>query len=115
MVVSPTPSTTVKVTTPLVPEEPLAAEIVELPPLFAKVTVIPETGLPLASLRVTVIVVLVTASAAKDVALVLTVDRLAETLAWAIRAVAIIANATRQKMPVLAVMHHPSSLAKESE
>jgi hypothetical protein len=71
----------VKVTTPLVPEGPLAAEIVELPPLFAKVTVFPETGAPLPSLSVTVIVVLVTSSAVKDVALALTVDRLAETLA----------------------------------
>jgi hypothetical protein len=71
---SATVSFTVNVTTPLAVEVPLAAEIVELPPLFASVTVLPLTKLLLASLSVTVMVEVVEPSATTDVGLALTVE-----------------------------------------
>jgi hypothetical protein len=67
-------SFTVKVTTPLELDAPLAAEIVELPLPAASVTVLPLTGLLPASSSVTVIVEVVEPSAATDVGLALTVD-----------------------------------------
>jgi hypothetical protein len=53
---------TVNVTTPLAFDVPDAAEITELPPLSASVTVLPDTGLPLASFKVTVTVEVATPS-----------------------------------------------------
>ena len=69
-----------KATTPLASELPLAAERVELPPLLASVTVLPWTGLPLASLSVMVIVEEALPLAATAVGLALTVDWAAETV-----------------------------------
>ena len=65
-----------KVTTPLRSEVPDAAEIVELPPAWPRVTVLPETGLPAASFNVTVTV---------EVAVLLSrrLVGLAETVDWA--------------------------------
>ena len=66
---------TVKVTTPEPSEAPEAAEIVSVAPrLEARVTVLPETGLELASLSVTVIVEVVLPSATTEAGLALTVD-----------------------------------------
>src|SRR6185369_13571812 len=70
-------SFTVKVTTPLAFERPLAAEIVELPAPCDRVTVLPLTGWLFASLRVTVIVEVVEPSAVTEVGLALTVDLVA--------------------------------------
>jgi len=67
-------SLTVNVTTPLVLEAPLAAEIIELPVPAARVTVLPLTGLLLPSLSVTVIVEAVEPSATTDAGLAATVD-----------------------------------------
>jgi hypothetical protein len=64
----------VKVTTPVALDEPLAAEIVELPLPAVSVTVLPLTGLLFASIRVTVIVEVVVPSAITDVGFALTVD-----------------------------------------
>ena len=65
---------TVKVTTPLLLEGPLAAEIVELPLAAARDTVSPTTGLLLPSKSVTVIVEAVAPSAGTDVGLAVTVE-----------------------------------------
>ena len=65
---------TVKLTTPLVFEAPLAAEIVELPLPALSVTVLPLTGLLFASLSVTVMVEDVEPSATTEVGLALTVE-----------------------------------------
>jgi len=67
---------TVKVTTPEALEVPDAAEIVGLPEpeVFASVTVLPETGLPCASARVTVMVEVVVPSAATEPGEAFTVD-----------------------------------------
>ena len=65
---------TVNVTTPLAFDAPLAAEITELPPLFASVTVLPDTGFPFASFSVTVIVELVLPFAVTLDGLAATVD-----------------------------------------
>ena len=70
-------SLTVKVTTPFVSEGPLAAEIVELPPFLASVTVLPLTRLLFESLSVTVIVDVVDPSATTEVGLALTVELVA--------------------------------------
>src|SRR5579859_6301102 len=59
---------------PVASEGPLAAEIVELPPLLASVTVLPETGLLWASRSVTVIVAVLVALAVTEVGLALTVE-----------------------------------------
>jgi hypothetical protein len=67
-------SFTVKVTTPLALEEPLAAETVELPAPCASVTVFPPIARLLASLSVTVIVEVVVPSAVTEGGLALTVD-----------------------------------------
>ena len=56
MVVSATVSLTVKVAWPDALVVPLTVVIVEDPPLFASVTVLPETALPLTSFSVTVTV-----------------------------------------------------------
>ena len=66
---------TVKVTTPEPSEAPEAAEMVSVAPrLEASVTVLPETGLEFASLRVTVIVEVLTPSDSTEVGLATTVD-----------------------------------------
>jgi hypothetical protein len=65
---------TVKVTTPLELDGPLAAEIVECPEPWASVTVLPLTGLLLASFSVTVIVEGVEPSAAIEIGLAVTVE-----------------------------------------
>jgi hypothetical protein len=65
---------TVNVTTPVAVDEPLAAEIVELPLPAVRDTALPVTGLPPASFRVTVIVEVVAPSARTDVGLAVTVD-----------------------------------------
>jgi hypothetical protein len=72
-------SFTVKVTTPLALEAPEAAEMVELPVPWPRVTVLPDTGLLLASLSVTVMVEVVTPSAVTDVGLADTVECEADT------------------------------------
>ena len=77
MTVSAFVSFTVKVTTPLAFEGPLAAEIVELPVPCERVTVLPLTGWLFASIRVTVIVEVVEPSAVTEVGLALTVDLVA--------------------------------------
>jgi hypothetical protein len=69
----------VKVTTPLELDEPLAAEMVELPLPWDKVTVFPLTGLLFPSLSVTVIVEVVVPSATIEVGLAFTVEVLALT------------------------------------
>ncbi len=62
-----------KVTTPLALEGPLAAEMMELPPLGLNVTVSPATGVSVASSNVTVIVDVVP-SAVTVVGLAVTVE-----------------------------------------
>ena len=74
MTVSALVSLTVRVTTPLALDAPLAAEIVELPLPALSVTVLPLTGLLFASLRVTVMVEDVDPSATTEVGLALTVE-----------------------------------------
>ena len=74
MVDSATASLTVKVAWPFVAVVPVTVVIVELPPLLASVTVLPLTGLLLASLSVTVIVEVVELSAGTEVGFALTVD-----------------------------------------
>src|SRR6478609_9068358 len=72
---------TVKVTTPealLLPEGALMVGAPG-PEVFARLTVLPDTGLPLASFRVTVIVEVVLPSAMTEVGDALTVDCAAET------------------------------------
>ena len=72
---------TVKVTTPealLAPEGALMVGVPG-PEVFARLTVLPATGLPLASFRVTVIVEVVLPSAMTEVGDALTVDCAAET------------------------------------
>jgi hypothetical protein len=69
---------TVNVTTPSAELDPDAGLIVAAP-VCARVTVFPETGLPCASKRVTVIVDVATPSAAKEVGNAETVDCAAET------------------------------------
>jgi len=64
----------VKVTTPLTFDGPLAAEMMELPPFLASVTVLPLTRLLFASLSVTVMVEVVEPSATTEVGLALTVE-----------------------------------------
>jgi hypothetical protein len=49
-------SVAVKVTTPLALEGPLAAEMIELSDPLLNVTVLPDTGLPAPSFKVTVMV-----------------------------------------------------------
>src|SRR5205814_1094674 len=75
-----TVSLTVKVTTPLALEDPLAAEIVELPLPAVSETVLPLTGLLFASLSVAVMVEVVAPSAATEAGLALRVDVLALTV-----------------------------------
>src|SRR6478609_9056100 len=72
---------TVKVTTPEALLLPEGALIVGAPgpEVFARLTVLPDTGLPLASFRVTVIVEVVLPSAMTEVGDALTVDCAAET------------------------------------
>ena len=66
---------TVKVTTPELLEDPEAADIVSFPLLLeASVTVLPETGLPWASFKVTVIVEVVEPSAVTEAGEAPTVD-----------------------------------------
>ena len=77
MTVSAFVSFTAKVTTPLAFDEPLAAEMVELPAPCARVTVLPLTGLLCASLIVTVIVEIVAPLAVTEVGLAVTVELLA--------------------------------------
>ena len=67
---------TVKVTTPLALDAPLAAEMVELPVPCDRLTVLPLTGLLFASSKVTVMVEVVEPSAVTEVGLALTVDLL---------------------------------------
>lgn len=74
MTVSALVSLTVKVTTPLAFEAPLAAEIVELPVPCDRVTVLPLTGLLFASSSVTVMVEVVEPSATTEVGLALAVE-----------------------------------------
>ena len=69
-----------KVTTPLRSEVPLAAEIVELPPAWPRVTVLPETGLPAESSSVTVIVEVAVLLSSTLVGLAETVDCAAVTV-----------------------------------
>jgi hypothetical protein len=64
----------VKVTTPAAVDEPLAAEIVELPLPAVSVTVLPLTGLLFTSKSVTVTVEVVDPSAGTEVGLAVTVD-----------------------------------------
>ena len=71
---------TVKVTTPVALDGPLAAEIVDVPLPSAKVTVLPLTGLLFPSRSVTVIVEVVEPSATTDVGLAVTVDVVALTV-----------------------------------
>ena len=68
-----------KVTTPLRSEGPDAALIVELPAPCARVTVLPETGLPFVSFKVTVTVEVVTPSSTWLVGLAETVEAAAVT------------------------------------
>ena len=68
-----------KVTTPLASDEPLAPEMTERPAPWPSVTVLPDTGLPLASLRVTVTVEVVDPSAVTELGLAETVDWAAVT------------------------------------
>ena len=67
-------SLTVKVTTPLALEGPDALEIVELPPAWPRVTVLPATGLLLRSFSVTVTVEVATPLSRTLVGLAETVD-----------------------------------------
>ncbi len=90
-------SFTVKVTTPLALEAPLAAEIVELPLPAVSVTVLPLTGLLFTSLSVTVIVEVVEPSATTDAGLAFTVDAAALT-APAVIAIAVL---TAEVSPLL--------------
>ena len=85
---------TVKVTTPLIPEGPLAAEMIELPPLLASVTVLPETARFAPSLSVTVIVEVATPLARTVVGLAVTVEfvaLIAVTMSVALAAVPVAA------------------------
>jgi hypothetical protein len=66
--VSATVFVTVKLTTPLASELPLAADMVEVALLSVRLTVLPDTGLLLASFKVTVIVDVVALSATTPVA-----------------------------------------------
>src|SRR5437667_298288 len=85
MVDSATVSVTVNVTTPLASEGPLAAEIVELPPLLDSVTVLPLARLLFASFSVTVIVENVEPLATTEVGLALTVALVAlAAAAWVV-------------------------------
>lgn len=87
---SATKSFTVNVTMPLMSEVPLAAEMVELPPLFARVTVLPETARFAPSLSVTVIVEVLTPLAKTVVGLAVTVEfaaLIASTVSVALAAV----------------------------
>src|SRR5205809_3825090 len=72
---SATVSVTVSVTTPFASDGPLAAEMIDEPPLFASVTVLPLTGLLLEFLSVTVMVDDVLPSAVTDAGLAATVGR----------------------------------------
>ena len=74
MVDSTAASLTVKVATPEALVTPETVVIVEEPPLFASVTVLPETGFDFASFSVTVIVEVVLPSARTDVGEAVTVD-----------------------------------------
>jgi len=67
-------SLTVNVTTPLAFDAPLGREIVEAPLLAASDTAFPLTGLPFASLRVTVTVDVEELSATKTPGTAMTVD-----------------------------------------
>ena len=69
-----TVSFTVKVTTPLTSEGPLAAEMVELPAPCARVTVLPLTARLLASLSMAVMVEVVAPSAVTEVGLAVTLE-----------------------------------------
>jgi putative transposon-encoded protein len=73
-------SVTVKVTTPLAFEGPDAAEITEAPEPAARVTVLPDTGLPAESFKVTVIVEIVAPSAVTLVGEAATVETVADTV-----------------------------------
>ena len=70
---------TVNVTTPFGPDRPLAAEITDLPAPWAKVTVLPATGAPPSSFRVTVTVEVVAPSAGTDAGETATSDSRADT------------------------------------
>jgi hypothetical protein len=72
-------SVTVKVTTPLELDGPLAAEIVECPVPWASVTVLPLIALPATSFSVTVIVEVEVPLACTEVGLAPTVELLALT------------------------------------
>jgi hypothetical protein len=74
-----TVSVTVNVTTPLAFEVPDAAEITELPEPAASVTALPDTGLPLASFNVTVMVEVVDPFAVTLVGEAETVETVADT------------------------------------
>ena len=74
MTISALVSFTVKVTTPLAFEGPLAAEMVELPVPWVNVTALPLAGLLFASSKVTVMFEVAEPSAAIDAGLALTVD-----------------------------------------
>ncbi|MCX5875356.1 MAG: hypothetical protein NT087_03470 [Deltaproteobacteria bacterium] len=68
-----------KVATPLAFDVPLAGEMVELPDPAVSDTVLPETGLPKLSFKVTVTVEVVVPSAVTDVGLAVTVEAVALT------------------------------------
>jgi hypothetical protein len=70
---------TLKLACPLELVVPDTVVMVELPPPWPRVTVLPETGLPFASVSVTVMVEVVLPSAGTDVALATTVEPEAET------------------------------------
>src|SRR2546428_13842749 len=74
MTLSAVPSFTVNVTWPLASLGPLAAEIVEEPPSGVSDTVLPATGVPEESFRVTVIVEVVASSAGTLAGLAVAVD-----------------------------------------
>jgi hypothetical protein len=93
---------TVKVTTPEPLEGPEAGEIVSVAPrLEASVTVLPETGLLLASLSVTVIVEVVEPSAVTELGEAPTVEALALT-----------APAVMLKLLLVALISEPSVALK---
>ena len=79
MVVSATVSLTVKVATPEPLVTPETVVIVEEPPPFASVTVLPEAGFDWPSFSVTVTVEVVAPSAVIDAGAALTVDSAALT------------------------------------
>ena len=85
---------TVKVTTPEAEDAPEALEIVEAPDPALKETVLPATGFPLASFKVTVIVEVVVPSAVTLVGLALTVEVEADTAPAVKVTLAVLVSAT---------------------